>query len=72
MNHETNPQRNAPAEKGRNNDPFVRDEDAQQPGVQTMSPGKNDEANQHLTRTAADNFQENKEGDEKADKKFDE
>ena len=72
MQENTDPKRNVPAEEGRKNDPHVRDEDARQPGVNTLSSAPNDEANQHLTRTASDNFREDGDGDEKADKKFDE
>lgn len=63
--------RNNPSDEGRDNDPNIRDESAAQPGVNTMSSAKNDDANQHLTRTAADNFDENnKDGD--ADARFNE
>lgn len=72
MQETTDPKRNVPADEGRRNDPHKRDEDARQPGVNTLSSSENDEANQHLTRTASDNFQESKPGDEKADKRFDE
>lgn len=72
MKENTEPERNLPADEGRRNDPHKRDEDARQPGVSTMSESENDEANQHLTRTTSDNFREDKEGDEKADKRFDE
>ena len=64
--------RNQPAEEGRKNDPDVRDETAIQPGVSTISSSESDPANQQLTRTAADDFREETEGDEKADRKFDE
>jgi len=72
MENNTNPKRNIPADEGRRNDPNLRDKDAQQAGVNTMSSTENDDANQHLTRTAADDFREDREGDEKADRKFDE
>ena len=72
MQNNTDPKRNIPAEEGRRNDPNIRDEDARQPGVNTMSSTENDDVNQHLTRTATDDFREDREGDEKADKKFDE
>jgi hypothetical protein len=72
MQENTDPKRNVPADEGRRNDPHVRDEDARQPGVNTMSSAENDEANKHLTRTASDGFREESKGDEKADKKFDE
>lgn len=72
MKKDTDPKRNLPADEGRQNDPHKRDEDARQPGVNTISPSENDEANQHLTRTASDNFREDEAGDEKADKAYDE
>lgn len=67
----TDPIRNLPSDEGKQNDPNKRDEDARQPGVSTMSSGKNDEANQHLTETAADDFREEPR-DSKADKRFNE
>jgi hypothetical protein len=63
--------RNNPSDKGRDNDPNIRDESAAQPGVNTMSSARNDEANQHLTRTAADNFDESN-SDADADTRFNE
>ena len=72
MSESTDPKRNVPAEKGRDNDPHMRDEDARQPGLNTISSAPNDEANQHFTRTSSDNFREDSAGDEKADKRFDE
>lgn len=48
--------RNQPAEEGRNNDPVVRDDSAIQPGVQTVSKGSNDQENEQLTKTAAEDF----------------
>ena len=71
MENTTNPNRNRPAEKGENNDPNLRDEDAIQPGLNTISSTKNDDVNQHLTKTASDDFREDNTGDEKADKTFD-
>lgn len=65
-------ERNRPANKGERNDPNVRDADARQPGVSTMSSSDSDEGNQQLTKTSADNFREDGEGDELADKRFDE
>ncbi len=62
--------RNRPAEKGRKNDPDLRDESAAQPGVQTMSSSKTDEANEHLTKTAADSFREET-GNDQADPDLD-
>jgi hypothetical protein len=50
------PDRNQPADEGRNNDPHTRDRSGIQPGVQTISGGENDESNQQLTKTAADDF----------------
>lgn len=65
--------RNAPAEEGRKNDPHVRDESAAQPGINTVSSGPNDEANEHLTKTGSDNFQTGKwHSDAAADPSFDE
>lgn len=72
MEKNTDPKRNVPADKGGRADPHKRDEDARQPGLNTISSAPNDEANQHLTRTASDDFREEGEGDEKADKTFDE
>lgn len=72
MNDNTNPKRNRPADKGKQNDPDIRDESAVQPGASTLSTSKNDAANQSLTRTASDSFREDEEGDDKADKRFDE
>ena len=73
MADKTDPKRNRTADKGtKQNDPNIRDESAVQPGVSTLSTSKNDEVNQHLTRTASDDFREDGEGDDKADKRFDE
>lgn len=63
--------RNRPTEKGRQNDPNLRDDDGRQ-GANTMSTSETDSAKENLTRTASDNFREDSEGDEKADKRFDE
>jgi hypothetical protein len=63
--------RNRPADEGERNDPDVRDESAIQPGVNTISSSETDEDNEHLTRTAADDFRE-REDDAKADPAFDE
>lgn len=63
--------RNRPTEKGERNDPNLRDEDARQ-GANTMSTSETDEGKENLTRTSSDNFREDSEGDEKADKRFDE
>ena len=72
MENATDPKRNRPAEKGERNDPNVRDEDASQPGLNTISSSENDDANQQLTKTASDDFREDSAGSEKADKRFDE
>ena len=61
--------RNRPEEKGRNKDPHVRDESAAQPGIQTMSEGADDEANESVTDTASEN--RNDVPDKRADRKFD-
>ncbi|NTS42905.1 hypothetical protein HRG84_18605 [Flavisolibacter sp. BT320] len=63
--------RNRPTEEGRQNDPNLRDDDGRQ-GASTMSSSETDSAKENLTRTASDNFREDSEGDEKADKRFDE
>ena len=65
-------ERNRPTDEGRRNDPNVRDESAIQPGVQTNSSGPNDEANNHLTKTATDSFDANTEFGKNADPTFDE
>lgn len=64
--------RNRPADKGRDNDPNVRDESAVRPGVQTASSGPNDEANESLTKTASDNFDTDTGFGKGADPTFDE
>ncbi len=67
-----NPNRNRPADKGRNNDPYTRDDSGQQPGVSTMSnSGNNEEFNERLSSTASDNFREKNFGSD-ADSAFDE
>ena len=72
MEKTSDPKRNRPAKEGEGNDPHVRDEDGSQPGASTISSSENDDSNQHLTRTASDDFREDKTSDEKADKRFDE
>ncbi len=72
MEKNTDPKRNRPSDEGKQNDPNIRDKSAAQPGASTLSSSGNDEVNQHLTRTASDDFREEGEGDEKADKRFDE
>jgi hypothetical protein len=54
MDNEKKIERNRPSEDGRRNDPELRDESAIQPGVQTISPSKTDDANQETTRSAMD------------------
>lgn len=58
MEQKQQPERNRPADKGRNHDPHVRDEDARQPGKSTTSSSDTDSANQDLTETAAGSFRE--------------
>lgn len=62
--------RNKPSEEGSQNDPNIRDEDARQ-GANTMSSSPTDGAKENKTRTSSDNFREDGDGDEKADKRFD-
>lgn len=62
--------RNRPADKGRDNDPNTREESAQQPGASTYSSNGSEQANQELTKTAADDFSEDNFGED-ADPKFD-
>jgi len=58
MEAKSREERSRPAEKGRNNDPHLRDEDARQPGTSTNSSSDSDSANQDLTETAAGSFRE--------------
>lgn len=71
MQEEKDITRNKPSDEGSRNDPNIRDEDARQ-GTNTMSSSKTDGAKENLTRTSSDNFREDSDGDEKADKRFDE
>ncbi len=64
-------QRNRPSDEGRRNDPHVREESAQQPGVNTYSSSDTDGVNQELTRTASDDFR-TEPRDPRADPSFDE
>jgi len=64
--------RNRPTEKGRNEDPNIRDASGQQPGVNTMSSSDTDEANQSITKTTADNNRRPAEEDAAADRDLDE
>jgi hypothetical protein len=68
----TEPKRNEPAEKGRNNDPNIRDESAIQPGINTVSTSDYADDNQHLTKTAVDDFREDINNDPNADRTLDE
>jgi hypothetical protein len=71
-NKEKDPVRNRPAEERTNNDPNVRDQDARQPDVNTISGNKDyEEANEDLTKTASDNFREDNWAND-ADTRFDE
>ena len=71
MKEKTNPQRNRPGEKGENNDPFLRDNSAAQPGMNTISDSDTDKANEEITKTTSGNFGEDARKDD-ADKTFDE
>ncbi len=64
--------RNQPADEGRRNDPNIREESAQQPGVNTYSSSNTDDDNEHLTKTASDNFDTDSDFGKNADPKFDE
>lgn len=66
MDKSFNTERNEAADKGKNNDPALRDDSAIQPGVQTISGGERGDA--QLTRTNS----EIKDGDKNADPRFDE
>ena len=68
----TDPRRNRQTEKGRNNDPNLRDESAIQPGISTVSNSNYDDQNEELTKTAADDFREDDDFDPRADRSFDE
>lgn len=66
------PHRNEPTEKGRKNDPDLRDESAAQPGISTVSNSDYDDDNQQLTETAKDDFRTGSRKDQNADKTYDE
>ena len=68
MSNSKEESRNLAADRGKNDDPALRDDSAIQPGVQTVSSGKSDPANEQLTRTNSDNSG----GDKNADPRFDE
>lgn len=59
------------AEKGSNNDPGLRDQTAMPPGTNTIRNSDYDDANEHLTGTAADDFRTQDKKDPNADKSFD-
>lgn len=72
MDKNTDPQRDRPSEKGRKNDPFLRDETAAPPGTNTISPSKTDEANENVTHSAMDGKKLTEfDVDRKADPSFD-
>ncbi|MCW3074787.1 MAG: hypothetical protein JWP69_1856 [Flaviaesturariibacter sp.] len=48
--------RNTPSEKGHDNDTYIRDESAIQPGTNTISSSSTDDENQRTTKTGADGF----------------
>lgn len=62
--------RNRPADKGRDNDPALRDYTGQQPGMNTISSSDTDAHNENLSETAKDGFNEDR-PDERADKNLD-
>lgn len=68
----TDPKRNEPAEKGRNDDPNLRDESAAQPGINTVSSSNYDDDNEKLTKTAADSFRTEADHHPNADQTYDE
>jgi len=70
-NKKDNISRNKPTEKGRNDDPGLRDKSAAQPGVSTMSSSDTDEANEHITKTTSDHNRKESAEDQKADREFD-
>ena len=72
MNQVNDPKRNKAAEEGNNDDPRLRDDSAIRPGVNTVSRGKNDDDDEKLTETSADDFKtDNDDSDAKADRTFD-
>lgn len=50
-------ERSRPAEEGRKKGPDLRDRSDAQPGVQTISTSPTEDANERLTKTAADGFE---------------
>ena len=71
MNQNINdPIRNTSSEEGRNDDPALRDESGQQPGVSTMSDSNTDFANQETTQSVSDD-PDTSDFDDDADDAFD-
>lgn len=70
MKNTTDPSRNRPEEKGRKNDPDLRDESAVPPGTNTISNSDYDDTNQHITETAADDFRSDAGKDPNADRTY--
>ena len=64
-------ERNRPSEEGRDNDNQLRDDSGLQPGINTISSSDSDEANNSLTRTAADDFRTENFEEGGADRTFD-
>jgi hypothetical protein len=56
MDEQQDRERAQPVDKGRRNDPNLRDETASQPGVNSISNSNYDDDNQRTTKTAADWF----------------
>ena len=71
MNHIPDPKRNKAAEDGNNDDPQLRDDSMIQPGVNTVSSGKNDDADEQLTQTSADDYKTDDQDEAKPDRTFD-
>ena len=73
MSEKNDPARNRTSGgEAHDKDPLIRDESALQPGISTISPSKNDEANQHVTSSAMDGGElTNFDVDQSADPSFD-
>jgi hypothetical protein len=65
-------QRNRPAEKGRKNDPELRDRSGIQPGTGTISRSETDPDNEKRTRTSISQDHPECPGEPKPDRIFDE
>ena len=72
MKNNTDPKRNNSADKGRNDDPGLRDDSAIAPGADTISHSDTYRNDQQRTETGADSFREDDSKDPRADKTFDE